>query len=189
MNPTIGAAPLPFLLLLCASHAAAQPGAPPAPAPARSATLLSASLLGAYGAGGQFEGSDVNRFGLGFGARVGVSLERPGVFLGLSFVRYLGGKDSSGEYHTTTLNAEAGYDLLLAQGRVIVRPMLALGIAQVATIQSDNAGYPLAFHGAPGLLVGLKLVPVLLSVEARNDVVAGSWSNALTFMLGAGVEL
>ena len=147
------------------------------------------TALGGYGAGGRFEDSEVNRFGAGFGARAGVSLERPGVYLGLSFVRFLGGEDDSGEFRTSTLDAEAGYDFMLARGLVFLRPALALGVAQVATIQSDNAGYPLAIHGAPGLVIGLRLPPLLLTAEVRNDVVMGSWSNAATFALGAGVEL
>ncbi|HWO12084.1 MAG TPA: hypothetical protein VNN80_21465 [Polyangiaceae bacterium] len=166
--------------------ATARAAAPPAPAASSELTL---SLLGAYGAGGRFEDSDVNRFGFGVGARVGVTLERPGIYLGGSIVRFFGGEDAAGEFHTTTLSAEAGYDFSLAQGSLVVRPMLALGLAQLATIQSDNAGYPLAFHGAPGLLFGLRLAPVWLSVEARNDVVAGSWSNAATVMIAAGALL
>ena len=164
-------------------------GSRPAATEAPSSAALSATLLGVFGAGGQFEDSDVNRYGWGAGARAGISLERPGIYLGGSFVRFLGGKDGSGEYYTVTLNAEAGYDFMLAGGSLFLRPMLALGIAQLASIQSDNAGYPLALHGAPALLFGARLTPVLLTLEARNDVVAGSWSNALTFALGAGVEL
>jgi hypothetical protein len=173
------------------SAAAAAPAPAPTPleAPASSEALVSASLLGVHGVSGKFEDSNVNRFGWGFGARVGVSLERPGIYLGGSFVRFLGGEDDSGEYYTTTLNVEAGYDVMLADGQLFIRPMLALGVAQLATIQSDNAGYPLALHGAPALLVGARLLsPLLLSFEVRNDVVAGSWSNALTFALGAGAE-
>lgn len=176
------------LVLAPASSAAAQVTAART-LPAPSGALPSVTLLGAFGAGGRFEDSDVNRYGWGVGARVGVSLERPGVYLGGSFVRFLGDKDSSGEYYTITLNAEAGYDVMLADGRVFVRPMLALGLAQLASIQSDNAGYPLALHGAPALLFGARLPPLVLTFEARNDVVAGSWSNALTFVLGAGAEL
>jgi len=169
------------------ASATAPASAPPA-TPATTGAQVSATLLGAYGVSGKFEDSDVNRFGWGVGARVGVSLERPGIYLGGSFVRFLGGEDGSGEYYTVTLNAEAGYDFMLAGGSLFLRPMLALGVAQLASIQSDNAGYPLALHGAPALLFGARLAPVLLSLEARNDVVAGSWSNALTLALGAGAE-
>jgi hypothetical protein len=170
-----------------ASAATAPPSA--SGVPASPGAQLSATLLGAFGVGGRLEDSDVNRYGWGVGARVGVSLERPGVYLGGSFVRFLGDEDASGEYYTVTLNAEAGYDFVLAGGTLFLRPMLALGVAQLASIQSDNAGYPLALHGAPALLLGARLSPVLLSLEARNDVIAGSWSNALTFALGAGAEL
>ena len=171
-----------------AAGATARATASPEP-PASAGAQVSATLLGAYGVSGKFEDSDVNRFGGGVGARVGVSLERPGIYLGGSFLRFLGGEDGSGEYYTVTLNAEVGYDFMLAGGLFFVRPMLALGLAQLASIQSDNAGYPLALHGAPALLFGARLLsPVLLSLEARNDVVAGSWSNALTFALGAGAE-
>jgi hypothetical protein len=163
----------------------------PRPEPRASATssaVLSATLLAAFGVGGRFEDSDVNRYGRGLGARVGVSLDRPGVYLGGSLVRFFGDEDGSGEYYTVTLDAEAGYDISLAGGLLFLRPMLALGVAQLATIQPDNAGYPLALHGAPALLLGARRAPLLVSFEARNDVVAGSWSNALTLALGAGAE-
>ena len=193
MAPRSGLA-LSTSLLLATSNAAAEEAAtvrtasPVAASAATPSAALSATLLGAFGAGGRFEDSDVNRYGWGLGARVGVSLERPGVYLGASFLRFLGDEDQSGEYHTLTLDAEAGYDFMLAGGSLFVRPMLALGLAQLASIQSDNAGYPLALHGAPALLIGARLPPLVLTLDARNDVVAGSWSNALTFAFGVGAE-
>jgi hypothetical protein len=70
--------------------------------------------------------------------------------------------------------------------RIVVRPQLAFGVAQIVTIQSDNAGYPLGYHLAPGALVAVRLPPVLVSAEVRRDMVPGQWPTALTVMLGAG---
>jgi hypothetical protein len=145
------------------------------------------SLLGAYGAGGRFEDNAVNRYGLGFGGRVGVTLKAPNLYLGASFIRFVGGEDRSSRFYTSTLDVELGYDLRLLQGRLVIRPELALGLAQPVTIQPDNAGYPLAVHWAPGLLVGMRLRPILVSAEARRDMVPGNWSSAITFVLGCGV--
>jgi hypothetical protein len=78
-----------------------------------------------------------------------------------------------------------GYDFRLLR-ELSIRPQVALGLARVVTIQSDNAGYPLGFHWAPGLVVALRLPPLRVTVEARRDMVPGEWSDAATFMLGAG---
>jgi hypothetical protein len=66
--------------------------------------------------------------------------------------------------------------------------MVGLGGAQVVTIQSDNAGYPIGVHVAPGLLASMNLAPLVLSVAFREDLVPG-WSSASTLLLGAGVRL
>lgn len=71
---------------------------------------------------------------------------------------------------------------------IAIRPQLALGLAQAVTIQSDNAGYPLALHAAPGVWLALRLRPLLISAEARRDFVFDdSWPNATTLLLGVGV--
>jgi hypothetical protein len=150
-------------------------------------TEVGISLLGAFGAGGRFEDNAINRYGLGVGARAGATLKAPSLFLGVSFVRFFGGKDQSGRFYTSTLDAEVGYDLRLLHKLLVVRPEVALGIAQAVTIQSDNAGYPLGVHWAPGLLVGIRLPSLLVSTEVRRDMVPDQWSNAVTFMLGCGV--
>jgi hypothetical protein len=154
-----------------------------------SAVQLSFSILAGFGAGGRFEDNDVNRYGVGFGGRVGVTLEAPRLYLGASFIRFLGGEDASGEFYTSTLDAEVGYDFSLLSGLFVVRPELALGVAQAVTIQSDNAGYPLTLHWAPGLLIGVEAFPQLLvTAEIRLDMVPDQWSNAGSFLLGAGVR-
>jgi len=150
---------------------------------------LTFSLLGAYGAGGRYQDSAINRYGPGVGARGGITLAAPQLYLGGSFVHFVGGKGDSGEFHTSTLDTELGYDVRLMQGLLVVRPQLALGLAQVVTIQSDNAGYPLAFHWAPGLLLGLRWSPLFASVELRRDLVPGEWSDATSIALGVGVSL
>jgi hypothetical protein len=152
----------------------------------RARTEMAVSLLAAYGAGGRFEDNAVNRYGFGFGARAGATLKSPRIYLGVSFIRFLGGQDPSGKFYTSTLDAEFGYDIRLLRDLLLIRPELGLGVAQPATIQSDNAGYPLDFHWAPGLLVGFRLAPILISAEFRRDMVPDQWSNAATFMFGAG---
>jgi hypothetical protein len=119
-----------------------------------------------------------------------VTLDAEGFYLGLSFVRFLGGEDESGKFYTSTLDAELGYEYPFVSELVAVRPMLGFGVAQPVTIQSDNAGYPLAFHLAPGVLVALALSPMTISAEVRQDmVIADEWFGATTFLLGAGLVL
>jgi hypothetical protein len=145
------------------------------------------SLLAGFGAGGKLGDSGVNRYGPGFGARAGVTFRTTPLYLGVSFIRFLGGEADSGEYYTSTLDAEVGYSFRLLSELVVVRPQLALGVAQPVTIQSDNAGYPLGFHCAPGLLVGIQPAPLFLSAELRRDILS-EWSSAATFMLGGGLS-
>ena len=144
------------------------------------------SLLAAYGAGGRFEDSNVNRYGIGMGLRAGAIVLDEHAYVGISFMRFLGGEDSSGKYYTSTLDAEMGYDFQLFRRLLVIRPLLGLGVAQPVSIQSDNAGYPLGFHFAPGLLVGMRLSPVFVSAGVRRDIVPGQWSNATTITLGVG---
>ncbi|HEY3496712.1 MAG TPA: hypothetical protein VGK73_18560 [Polyangiaceae bacterium] len=144
--------------------------------------------LAAFGAGGSVDDDPTNRYGLGFGARAGVTLRRPRLYLGGSLVRFLGEESGTGKHYTATLDFHAGYDLRLVHELLLIRPELALGVAQAVTIQSDNAGYPLAPHVAPGLLAGVRLNPLLVFAEIRGDFVIGSdWSNSFTTLLGAGV--
>lgn len=147
---------------------------------------IGVSLITAFGAGGRFEDNAINRYGLGLGVRAGVTLGAPRLYLGGSFIRFMGGQDQSGEFYTSTLDAEVGYEFRLVDEIILIRPQLAIGVAQAVTIQSDNEGYPLALHGAPGILLGVRLAPVLISAEVRRDLVAAEWSNAATFMLAAG---
>jgi hypothetical protein len=149
-------------------------------------TEIGLSLITAFGAGGRFEDNAINRYGLGLGVRVGVTLGAPRLYLGGSFIRFIGGRDQSGEFYTSTLDAEVGYEVRLLDELLVIRPQLGLGVAQTVTIQSDNRGYPLALHGAPGILLGARLSPVLISAEVRRDLVPGEWSNAVTFMFAAG---
>lgn len=147
---------------------------------------IGVSLITAFGAGGRFEDNAINRYGLGFGVRAGVTLGAPRLYLGGSFIRFIGGQDQSGEFYTSTLDAEVGYEFRLLDEILVIRPQLGLGVAQTVTIQSDNEGYPLALHGAPGFLLGVRLAPVIISAEVRRDLVPGEWSNAATFMVAAG---
>jgi hypothetical protein len=150
-------------------------------------TEVGVSLLGAFGAGGRFEDNPINRYGLGLGLRGGVTLKGSSLYLGGSFIRFFGDEDQSGRFYTSTLDAEVGYDFRLLHDLLVVRPELALGVAQPVTIQADNAGYLLGFHWAPGLLVGMRLPPLLVSAEVRYDVIPDDWSNAVTFVLGGGL--
>lgn len=149
----------------------------------------SASLLLGVGAGDSFEDSSMVRYGLGFGGRVGLTLPS-GVYLGASFLHFEGSESRAERMYTNTLDLEAGYEFRLIRELLVIRPQLALGAVQPVTIQPDNAAYPLALHAAPGVLVGLRLKPLLISVEARRDFVFDrSWPDATTGLLGAGVVL
>jgi hypothetical protein len=175
-------------LLVWTAEAAAQPAdsgastAPPAPK-----REIEISLLGAFGLGSNVDDSTVNRYGKGLGLRAGITLKAPRLYLGGSFLRFFGEEDDSGKYYTATFDAHVGYDFRLFDERLLIRPELAFGVAQAVSIQSDNAGYPLTPHLAPGLLAGLRLPPVLVSAEIRRDTVPRDWANSVTFMVGAGV--
>ena len=143
-------------------------------------------LLVAWGAGWKVDDSTLNRYGLGFGARGGVTLGGPRMYFGASFVRFLGDETEGSKVYTVTLDAEIGYELGLAGKLLFLRPMAALGVAQPVTIQPDNEGYPLAFHVAPGLLAGVRVAPLLVSLEVRQDFVASDAGNATSLALGCG---
>jgi hypothetical protein len=148
---------------------------------------LSASLLAGVGVSGRFQDSTQVHYGLGYGGRAGVTLPAR-LYVGASFVHFRGSDSRSNQVYTNTLDAELGYEFRLLRDLIAIRPQLALGLAQAVTIQSDNAGYPLALHAAPGVWLGLRLRPLLISAEARRDLVFDdSWPSATTVMLGVGV--
>lgn len=151
-------------------------------------TDYSVTLLGGYGAGERFEDDSMNRYGLALGARAGLTLAAPRLYFGLSFLHYTGYETSQKRY-TNTLDAEFGYEFHLLRGRLLIRPQLALGVAQVVTLQSDNEGYPLGLHWAPGVLVGGRVGPVLLSVEYRRDMIPSEWPSSNTVLFGVGVRM
>ncbi len=159
--------------------------------PSRSAKVdYSVSLLAGYGAGERFEDDSRNRYGLALGARLGLSVKHPPrLYYGLSFLYFTGYDGPTQKVHTSTLDGELGYELRLLDDRVLIRPQVAVGVAQVATIQSDNAGYPLALHVAPGALVGVRVAPLLLSAEYRRDIVIGDWPSSNTVLFGCGLML
>jgi hypothetical protein len=148
----------------------------------------SVSLLVGYGSGERFEDDERNNYGFALGARAGLTLV-PRLYFGLSFLHYSGYEETSQKRYTNTLDAELGYEFRLLRERVLIRPQLALGLAQAVTVQPDNGGYPLAFHVAPGVLVGGRVGPVLISVEYRRDMVPGEWPSSNSVLFGAGVML
>lgn len=148
----------------------------------------SASALVGYGAGETFEDDTRNNYGFALGARAGLTLPKPRLYFGLSFVHFAGYTDDQRAY-TNTLDAEFGYEFLLLRDRLLIRPQLALGTAQTVRIQSDNGGYPLAFHWAPGVLVGLRMAPLLITAEYRRDLVPSQWPSANSVLFGCGVRL
>jgi hypothetical protein len=182
-------------LLGLAAPAAADAAAPDAASPSpRSASgdtprrEIEVLLVGGYGAGGSVDDNPINRYGAGFGARAGVTLRAPRLYFGGSLIRFLGNEGDTGKYFTTTLDAHAGYDFRLIGALLLIRPELAFGVAQTAAIQSDNAGYPLTPHLAPGLLAGVRLPPLLAFAQVRGDFMPGTdeWSDAVTALFGAG---
>jgi hypothetical protein len=162
--------------------------AAPESAPSPSRSEFSVSVLVGAGAGGTYRDNSLNRYGFGFGARAGVTLGAPRLHLGASFLSFRGDENSSEERRLSLLDAEVGYDFLFLRDVVIVRPGLAAGVAQIITIQEDNAGYPLGFHVAPGVLVAARLQPMLVSAEVRRDVLVNE-AGATTALFGIGVVL
>jgi len=152
-------------------------------------TEYSISFLAGYGAGEQFEDDDSNRYALALGARAGLTLQAPRLYFGLSFLHFGGSEAPSGERFTNTLDAEFGYEFRLLRDRLLIRPQLALGVAQAVTIQSDNSGYPLGFHWAPGVMAGVRLAPVLFTAEYRRDIVTDDWPSSNTVLFGCGLTL
>ena len=147
------------------------------------------SFLVGYGAGAQFEDDARNRYGYAAGLRAGLTLARPRLHFGLSGLHFAGYDAAESRVYTNTFDVELGYDFRLLREHLLIRPQLALGAAQSVTIQSDNAGYPLGFHCAPGLVVGARIAPVLLTAEYRYDMVLESWPNANSVLLGIGLVI
>ena len=154
-----------------------------------SKTDHSVSLLAGYGAGEQFEDDDRNNYGLALGARAGLTLAAPRLYFGLSFLHFSGYHDTWQKRYTMTLDAEFGYEFRLLREHLLIRPQLALGAALAVTAQSDNAGGALPFHWAPGVLVGGRVGPVLVSVEYRRDMVTAEWPSSNSVLFGAGLVL
>jgi len=154
-----------------------------------SKTDYSVSLLAGYGAGERFEDDDRNNYGLALGARAGLTLAAPRLYFGLSFLHFSGYKDAWQKRYTMTLDAEFGYDFLLLREHLLIRPQLALGAAAAITAQTDNAGSALPFHWAPGVLVGGRVGPVLISAEYRRDMVTAAWPSSNSVLFGAGLLL
>jgi hypothetical protein len=148
-------------------------------------TDVEVSLLGGYGFGGTLEDSTLNRYQTAFGVRGGVTLKEPRVHLGGSFIHFFGGDGDNGRAYTNTTDFEVGYDIELGE-LFVLRPQLGVGLAQPVLIQSDNAGYPLVFHAAPGLLAELRFRPLLVSAEIREDLVPGG-AIATAALGGAGI--
>jgi hypothetical protein len=148
------------------------------------------SLLGGYGAGTQFEDDARNYYGAAIGGRAGLTLPRPNLYFGLSFLHFTGDSSTGPDkVYTNTLDAEFGYDFHLLKERFLIRPQLGLGVVQAVRIQSDNAGYPLVFHWAPGMLVGVRFAPLLVSAEYRRDMVPDQWPSSNTVLFGLGLTL
>jgi hypothetical protein len=154
-----------------------------------SKTDYSASLLAGYGAGEQFQDDDRNRYGFALGARAGLTLAAPRLYLGLSFLHFTGYEEMLQERYTNTLDVELGYEFRLLRERLLIRPQMGVGVAQVVSIQSDNSGYPLGLHWAPGVLVGGRVGPVLITVEYRRDMAPGGWPSSNSLLFGAGLML
>jgi hypothetical protein len=154
-----------------------------------SKTDHSVSLLAGYGAGERFEDDERNNYGFALGARAGLTLAAPRLYFGLSFLHYSGYEETSQKRYTNTLDAELGYEFRLLRERLLIRPQVALGFAQAVTLQPDNHGYPLALHAAPGVLVGGRVGPVLISLEYRRDMVPDEWPSSNSVLFGAGLML
>lgn len=150
-------------------------------------TDVSLTLLGGYGFGGTSEDNDVNRYQLAAGGRVGVTLAAPRLHFGASFVNFFGGEGNGNRSFTRILNLEVGYDFAVVGDSFVLRPELGLGVAEAITIQSDNSGYPLGFHVAPGVVGEFRFRPLALSVELREDIVVPAVANATTVLAGVGV--
>jgi hypothetical protein len=151
-------------------------------------TNYNVSLLAGYGAGEQFQDDARNDYGFALGARAGLTLAVPRLYFGISFLHFSGYETSQKRY-TNTLDAEFGYEFRLLREHLLIRPQLALGVAQPVTIQPDNAGYPLALHWAPGVLVGGRVGPVLISVEYRRDMIPDEWPSSNSVLFGVGLML
>src|SRR6478736_6028320 len=149
------------------------------------------ALLGGYGAGNKYEYDDWNRYGGALGGRGGLTLSMPKLYFGLSFVHFAGTtRAESQKVFTNTLDAEFGYDVQLLHNRLLIRPQLGLGVAQPVTVQPDYEQYALGFHWAPGLLVGVRFAPLMISAEYRRDtVIPDEWPSANTALLGFGLML
>jgi hypothetical protein len=152
-------------------------------------TEYSVSLLTGFGAGDQFEDDTRNRYGVAIGARAGLTLAAPRLYFGMSFLHFGGYQEASQEVHANTFDGELGYEFRLLRERLLIRPELALGFAQTVTVQADNGGYPIAFHWAPGVLVGVRFSPLLLSAEYRRDMVPSDWPSSNSVLLGFGLML
>jgi len=159
-------------------------------------TTLYAGVVGGYSAVvGEDGGPDP--FGVGIGARAGLTLPSTSVYVGGLFLFNLGQSASLGtagaELSTNSLmlGGEAGYELSL--GPLVLRPSLGLGLLSVSESVAGQVmglsyeyGGGQAFYVSPGINALLKL-GLLLGAELRYNAVAGEPADSVSALAMLGL--
>lgn len=136
-------------------------------------------------------------YGVGFGARLGYTLPRR-IYIGGLFGYHIGNTaETQGveiRNKTTYFGPEAGYDI--GVGKLIVRPVVGLGLAFRAQSLSNNAAVASNVNAsendarvyvAPGASVIYPIGNFFLGADSRAMIMSGN--NTMTFMGAAGVHL
>jgi hypothetical protein len=122
------------------------------PGPARALGPIDIEVAGKAGYG-------TNYYGLGLGARAGISFL--GLYGGINFVNYFGqGQGGQPALSAFTFGGEVGYGIKIAF--VTIRPLLGLGLEQLGTTESGNQ----SFYIQPGGLVQFGFGHLIFGVEA-----------------------
>ena len=183
----------------CACAAAVAVTTQAAAEPAFTTGKPSAGLRLQYGIDLEDHDTDLNFYGLGFGARGGYTLDF-GLYVGGQFEYFFGGSEEAAGIEISAsvwqLQAEAGYDIGLGP-TFALRPQLGLGLAGISAevcIDDMMGGQACGddsetdFALSPGALAMYDVGPVFLTGELRfNMIMAEESANALFIGVGAGM--
>ena len=120
-------------------------------------------------------GYGTNYYGLGLGARAGISFL--GLYGGVNFINYFGqGQNGLPAESAFTFGGEVGYGIKIAF--VTIRPLVGLGVEQLGTTDSGNQ----SFYIEPGGLVQFGFGHFIFGVEASALLpTTNAYSKAFTF--------
>ena len=145
------------------------------------------SIVGAIQYGVLVGDAAANPYGLGLGAKVGVTLPSA-LYLGAFGEYFFGGTSGTSKASSFQLMIEGGYDMPLGPTTVL-RPKLSAGLCvndygdDFGELESNASDQKFAV--APGVQLIFDAKPVLIALEGRFNIVLDDIVNGL--VLGGGV--